>query len=402
MLLRVLVCWTHTSSVALKPVRGVNGGELFTVNYSTANDCGNYYVYHQHRTRSSARTACCRRARLRTAITSLQGVMDQLIDPSAQQQLDDWLASLPDDVLFGSSSAPVPEAPPSHARYLHAAAGPTVDMSLASASDAPLVAAEAPSKPIAPPGWGSLRAPTARDVRGRGGLAKGFMAPPEAMQHLVVLDFEWTADNRQRVLPCAEITQFPSVLVSIAGHASAIVDEFDTFVRPTLNPALTPFSIALTAITQQDVDSAPTISEVLPRYIRWLQGHGLVDARGHRLGRWSFCTWSDADIGGTLVTELREKRLALPPCFDDWIDLKVHYKRRYRREPRGLRACVEALGLPFVGRAHNGLVDSQNTARIVLHMARGEGMYGPAHTFTRPTRALAANGSPYGSKKRAR
>ena len=74
------------------------------------------------------------------------------------------------------------------------------------------------------------------------------------MSHLVVLDFEWTADNHRRMMPCSEITQFPSVLVRLDGRRSHVVDEFDTFVRPTLNPTLTRFSIELTAITQEDVE----------------------------------------------------------------------------------------------------------------------------------------------------
>lgn len=246
--------------------------------------------------------------------------------------------------------------------------------------------------------WGSLRPPSARDVKGRG-TVKGLQAAPLPMSHLVVLDFEWTADDRKRMLPVSEITQFPSVLVRLDGQRSSIIDQFDTFVRPTLNPTLTPFSIQLTAISQSDVDAAPPLVAVVPQYLAWLRGHGLVDDEGARRGSWSFCTWSDADIGGQLATELRVKGLAMPSCFDQWVDLKLVYHRRYKREPRGgLQACVERLGLVFDGRAHNGLVDSINTAKIALHMARGEGMHGPAYVFTRPTRGLDLNGYTYGSK----
>ena len=35
------------------------------------------------------------------------------------------------------------------------------------------------------------------------------------MEHLVVLDFEWTADDKRPMLPIPEITQFPSVLVRL-------------------------------------------------------------------------------------------------------------------------------------------------------------------------------------------
>ena len=157
-------------------------------------------------------------------------------------------------------------------------------------------------------GWGSLQPPSLRDIRGRGGATKGLSAPPPPLTHLVVLDFEWTADDRRKMEPCSEITQFPSVLVRLDGHASAAIDEFDMFVRPEYNPQLTPFAVGLTAITQADVDAAPTLAEALPRYLEWLRGHGLVDAAGRRLGSWCVCTWSDADIGGQLSTEVPDRR----------------------------------------------------------------------------------------------
>ena len=48
------------------------------------------------------------------------------------------------------------------------------------------------------------------------------------------------------MLPVSEITQFPSVLVKLAGRQTVIVSEFDTFVKPTLNPTLSKFATDLT------------------------------------------------------------------------------------------------------------------------------------------------------------
>ena len=255
-----------------------------------------------------------------------------------------------------------------------------------------------PPTPSSTSDWGSLRPPSSADVMGRG-RAKGLAAPKPPLSHLVVLDFEWTADNRSKMKPCSEITQFPSVIVRLEGRSSHVVDEFDTFVRPVLNPTLTQFSIDLTAITQADVDAAPILETVMPRYVEWLRSHKLVDADGRRIGHWCLSTWSDADIGGQLSAECRHKGLAVPACFDSWVDLKVCYRRHYKMAPKGgLRTCVERLGIPWEGRAHNGLVDSRNTASIALHMAKGDGMFGPAFVFARPTRGLDANGFAYGSR----
>ena len=281
--------------------------------------------------------------------------------------------------------------------------------------------------------WGSLRRPTNRDVIGPRKRRKVFDAPDPMMDFLVVLDLEWTADNRQRMDPIGEITQLPSVVMKIVDRRrkwtqsttatnnvtnvvtsnttvllppketkdrstatpvlpvdlsvscsfsnssntmkadAYAVSAFDTFVRPTFNPKLTQFSIDLTAITQSDVDAAPTIDIAFRNYMDWLGSLDLVDEDGCRKGNWCFVTWGDVDIMTTLRQELQLKSIRLPPCFYRWINLKHDsmYKKHYGREPKGgLRACVERIGSTWEGRAHNGLIDSYNTAKIVMRASK--------------------------------
>ena len=256
---------------------------------------------------------------------------------------------------------------------------------------------------------------------------KALEAPPPTMDHIVVLDFEWTADEGRKMEPAAEITQFPSVCLRLSEHGrdgaqsesrgdgedvprglrplpagaakrrdAVCISTFDSYVRPTLNPVMTEFSVRLTAITQDIVDAAPAIDAVLPKYLRWLRSLGLVDDRGRRNGNWAFATWGDCDIMTTLRLELQCKRIELPPCFDRWINLKSDsvYKKHYRRAPRGgLRHCVEAIGAEWEGRAHNGLVDSINTAKIVRDMVQN------GFRFVRPTRGLDKSGRPFGQRR---
>ena len=188
------------------------------------------------------------------------------------------------------------------------------------------------SSPKPPFSWGCLRAPTQGDITGPRKRRKGLDEPPPMMDYLIVLDFEWTADNKQKVEPIAEITQFPSVAMALyeskpmkwddnysPTHGVDIPEDlrpssaeqlprrdahcvsiFDTFVKPTLNPKMTKFSIELTGITQDDVDRAPTIDGVVVEYMKWLHGLGLVDSEGNRVGNWCFATWGDVDLMSTL------------------------------------------------------------------------------------------------------
>ena len=79
-------------------------------------------------------------------------------------------------------------------------------------------------------------------------------------------------------------------------------------------------------------------------------------------------TWSDADLGSTLPRQMMSLNIPRRDHFDRWINLKVFYERVYKKESKGLRRCVEAIGVKFEGRAHSGLVDARNTAGIVCDM----------------------------------
>ena len=148
------------------------------------------------------------------------------------------------------------------------------------------------------------------------------------------------------------------------------------------------------------VDAAPTLPQALNMYLEWLKKHNLINDRNERIGDWYITTWSNADVI-QLAKELKFKKCCqIPKLFDRWIDLKVLYRRHYKTDhARGLQKCVERLGMTFDGRAHDGLVDSRNTAKIVLHMH-----YFWAHTygsfvFKSSTRGLDSAGNVFGSKE---
>ena len=75
------------------------------------------------------------------------------------------------------------------------------------------------------------------------------------------------------------------------------------------------------------------------------------------------------------------------------------FQRHYKREAKGgLKACVESCcgGNSFEGRPHSGIVDSRNTAKIVMHMLQ------TGFRFRANTRGLAPDGRPWGQKPRQR
>lgn len=101
----------------------------------------------------------------------------------------------------------------------------------------------------------------------------------------------------------------------------------------------------------------------------------------------TFCiiTWGDSDIGTILKEQCKRLKIDLPFYFHQWINLKSLFRQHFGWEPHGgLQSVVERCGYSFDGRAHSGLVDSRNTAKIVKKMLE-EGF-----RFTRPTRNIHA------------
>lgn len=80
------------------------------------------------------------------------------------------------------------------------------------------------------------------------------------LDYLFVIDFECTCDEYKR-LKIQEIIEFPIIVIDL--KQMAIVDKFHSFVKPTIYPTLTPFCTQLTGITQEKVDSALELPEVL-------------------------------------------------------------------------------------------------------------------------------------------
>ncbi|GMI44301.1 hypothetical protein TrCOL_g9889 [Triparma columacea] len=235
-----------------------------------------------------------------------------------------------------------------------------------------------------------LKNPTARDIKPNS-RRKGLDLPPPEFQFLVVLDYEWTCDSAASMRPHAEIIEWGCVLVDLRSRPAEIVSEFQEYVKPKYNPRLTDFCKELTAITQEQVDQGSSLETTIDNFDSWLRRNG-VKVSVIPLS-YAVVTWSDADLGSTLPREMIHLNIPRRDHFERWINLKVFYERVYKKSSKGLRRCVEAIGVKFEGRAHSGLVDARNTAGIVCDMVNRQ-----SFRFIKTTRFLEEDGTMVGSK----
>lgn len=182
-------------------------------------------------------------------------------------------------------------------------------------------------------------------------------------QYFVVIDFEATCDKDRNPHP-QEIIEFPSVLVNSAtGQLEA---SFQTYVRPTYNQHLTEFCKELTGIQQIQVDRGVPLSEALLMHDKWLEDKGIK----HK--NFAVVTWSNWDCRIMLESECKFKHIRKPPYFNQWINLKVPFMEVFGGIRCNLKEAVQLAGLVWEGRAHCGLDDARNTARLLaLLMHRG-------------------------------
>lgn len=140
-------------------------------------------------------------------------------------------------------------------------------------------------------------------------------------------------------------------IIEIAGvklSNGRIVERFSEFVKPQ-TPI--PYHITeLTRITNQMVEEAPFIQEILPRFVEFCEGCVLV---AHN---------ANFDVG-FVKKKAEELDISFSPCYIDTLALSRRLMTKIKRHK--LDKVAKQLGIPFEGH-HRAINDAEVTARIFL------------------------------------
>lgn len=144
---------------------------------------------------------------------------------------------------------------------------------------------------------------------------------------------------------------------------------FHQYVRPTEKPQLSEYCLKLTGITQDIVDNANTLDDVLDKFHIWLSNEVKASnlilpkySTDNKLENCAFITWTSYDFGTYLKLECERKNIKKPEYFNQWIDLSKIFSRRHGNRRYGLSAALKRVGLKFVGKPHSGIDDAKNIA----------------------------------------
>jgi len=150
--------------------------------------------------------------------------------------------------------------------------------------------------------------------------------------------------------------------------------EFHSYVRPSINTTLTPFCTKLTGITQDTVDAAPSLDEVLLSFDKWLLEKGLVNTPKKRA--FAFGADGHFDLQFFLDGECKRKGIPKPEYFDKWVNVKQLFADHYKTRRCKIAKMLDIQGMKFEGRLHSGIDDSRNIARIAARLVQdGSPMY---------------------------
>jgi len=167
---------------------------------------------------------------------------------------------------------------------------------------------------------------------------------------------EWESPRPLKVVP-DEMETIEIGLVVIDLETLEVVDEFQRFVRPQINPTLTDFCKRLTSIQQMDVDGSLTYREV---------GEELrTFAAVYPDAAWA--SWGDYDA------RQLQRDAGFAACPSPLEGLP-HFNARkwhaglYDDRPKSLKQAAESLGLVWMGTYHRGIDDAKNVASIIKEM----------------------------------
>jgi len=168
----------------------------------------------------------------------------------------------------------------------------------------------------------------------------------------IIVDFEATCCDKGKV-PRDEMEIIEIGAVVLEGKGPAILDEFQSFVKPVRNPVLTNFCKKLTSISQRMVDAAPPFKQVNKEFGDWINGFENP----------TFCSWGNYD-----KSQLKQdcEFHSVPYQFSN---VHINIKQKFAdnmglKKGIGLGKALSKLNMIFVGTAHRGIDDARNMANI--------------------------------------
>lgn len=171
-------------------------------------------------------------------------------------------------------------------------------------------------------------------------------------KNYIIFDLEATCYNRGEKTPDGfqnEIIEIGAVKLNQNGE---LIDKFSKFAKPLLFPKLSKFCTDLTSITQEDIDNAEPLKDILKEFIEWKGDDPLIS--------WGFYDKSQL-IKDLLLNDLEN----LVGELDLHYNLKHFYSKwNLIKRGVGMKKALNREKIDLVGTHHRGIDDAINISKI--------------------------------------
>jgi inhibitor of KinA sporulation pathway (predicted exonuclease) len=139
-----------------------------------------------------------------------------------------------------------------------------------------------------------------------------------------------------------------------------IIDSFNRFIKPVLNPVLSDFCTKLTDIKQDDIDFADTFSDVMKEFEQWVVNEDKQVV---------LCSWGHYDKKQVLEECIAKDYTGeIIKLLATHVSLKHQFAKFMAIKPCGMKQALVMSGLELEGTHHRGIDDARNIAKIfVVH-----------------------------------
>ena len=178
-------------------------------------------------------------------------------------------------------------------------------------------------------------------------------------KYYLIVDLEATCCDKKTIQrDKMEIIEIGAVVVD--AKTLKIVDEYEVFIKPILNPTLTTFCKTLTTITQEDVDNAMGYKEALEDFKTWFA----------KYDNFLFCSWGDYDKS-QFLQDCKLHGVAYP-FSEEHLNIKKEFAKVQKVKPCGLDVALNHVGLELQGTHHRGIDDARNMACLMPFIVKRE------------------------------
>lgn len=170
----------------------------------------------------------------------------------------------------------------------------------------------------------------------------------------ILIDFEATCWDIE-TLAENEIIEIGAALIN---EKFEIINTFDIFVRPLLNPTLSDFCKKLTSITQEDIDNAQMFPDAWRSFEAEIKKHTNIMIKDLL-----FCSWGYYD-NNQLKHDCQLHNIKHP--FNLHFSIKHLFAERHNIKPCGTIQALKIMGMKFEGTHHRAIDDIKNIAKIFI------------------------------------